>query len=124
MMTTIFIEDDVMLRKSLSQLLTKIIPDLQIVAVAGTVSEAIEKIICHQPEIILLDLNLREQCGLDVLRYFPQRTFEVVILTANSHLAEKFTVSAYNHSQNLGVSLDTSLLTTSHQMDQVLYYYC
>lgn len=88
-MTTIVIEDELMQRHWLCDNLTNLIPDITIVAVADTVGEAIEKIRHHNPELVILDLNLHQQSGFEVLHHFPHRTFEVIIVTAHWHLANK-----------------------------------
>ncbi|MCA2958910.1 MAG: LytTR family transcriptional regulator DNA-binding domain-containing protein [Silvanigrellales bacterium] len=60
--------------------------------------EAIEKIRQCEPQVVVLDIQMPEVSGFDVLLQFPERRFEVVFQTAFSEFALKaFDVAAVDY---------------------------
>ncbi len=62
----IIIDDHPMLRKGLSQLL-ELEDELYLVAEVGDSREALNVVLKHEPDLILLDINMPEQNGLQTL---------------------------------------------------------
>ncbi len=62
----IIIDDHPMLRKGISQLLS-LEDDLHLVAEVGESKNAVEVVLAHEPDLILLDLNMPGQDGLQTL---------------------------------------------------------
>jgi two-component system, LytTR family, response regulator len=52
--------------------------------------EAIDEIESLNPDVVFLDVEMPEMNGLDVLKYFPDRKFQIVFTTAH----EKYALSA------------------------------
>jgi two-component system LytT family response regulator len=50
-------------------------------------TEAMEKITSFKPDIVVLDVEMPSATGIDVLRNFPNRRFEVIFVTAYSNFA-------------------------------------
>lgn len=60
------------------------------VDVCGTnnkASRAIDEIDELQPDVLFLDVEMPEMCGLDVLKHFPERKFHVIFTTAHEKYA-------------------------------------
>ena len=76
MQKVFLVEDSPLVLGRLKDLLSGV-PGTQIVGEAGTASAAIAGILDAQPDIALLDLNLAEGSGLDVLRALHARMPQV-----------------------------------------------
>lgn len=63
----VLVDDHVIFRQSLSEIL-KTQPDLQLVGDAGSLSEAEALLADRKPDVLLLDLRLPGEYGLDLLR--------------------------------------------------------
>lgn len=81
-MKAILIDDEISNLENLRTLLTKHCPQVNIVATAQNVNEAVEAIEKHSPDLIFLDIQMGEQRGFDVLKQLPNRNFEVIFVTA------------------------------------------
>ncbi|MFT5009082.1 MAG: two-component system nitrate/nitrite response regulator NarL, partial [Granulosicoccus sp.] len=66
MTDVIIVDDHPMLRKGIAQLL-ELEPDLQLIAEIGDARDALKVILQHEPDLILLDLNMPGQDGLHTL---------------------------------------------------------
>ncbi len=80
-------DDHAMVREGLKQLI-ELEDDIIVVAQAGNGSEAIEKIIEYKPDIVLLDINMPELNGLEVLAYLRDNEINanVIILTIHNEV--------------------------------------
>lgn len=59
-------------------------PDFEVLATCGTVDEAWEAVATHTPDVVVLDLKLGDEDGLNLLRRLdPTRPPAVVVLTAS-----------------------------------------
>jgi two-component system LytT family response regulator len=84
---TILIEDDDRNRKKLSTLLARHCPNIEIVAMATDVSQGVEAIAQHKPELVLLDIQLPGGTGFDLLQQLPSLDFSLVFVTAHDQYA-------------------------------------
>jgi DNA-binding NarL/FixJ family response regulator len=73
-------------RDSLANLL-ETQPDMQVVAVAGAGSQVLELVQRHRPDVLVLELDLPEATGLEVLRTLGQAglSLPTLILTASDN---------------------------------------
>lgn len=80
-------DDHSMVREGLKQLV-ELEDDIIVVAQAGNGSEAIEKIIEYKPDVVLLDINMPELNGLEVLAYLRDNEINanVIILTIHNEV--------------------------------------
>lgn len=62
---------------------------LEIVAEASTITDGIDVIIKHKPEVVFLDIQMREGTGFDLLEKIEDKNFEVVFVTAFDQYAIK-----------------------------------
>ncbi len=77
-------DDHSMVREGLKQLV-ELEEDIIVVAQAGNGSEAIEKIIEYKPDVVLLDINMPEMNGLEVLSYLSENDIEAKVLILTIH---------------------------------------
>ena len=84
-MKAILIDDEISNLENLRTLLTKHCPQVNIVATAQNVIDAVNAIEQHLPDLIFLDIQMGEQTGFDVLNLLPKRNFEVIFVTAYDH---------------------------------------
>jgi len=81
-MRAIIVDDEVSNQENLQHLLKTYTPDVQVVAVAGDVSEAISVIKTHKPELVFLDIQLHAQSGFDLLKQLDNIDFAIIFVTA------------------------------------------
>lgn len=87
MISTIIVDDERLAREGLKGML-KEFTDLQIVAEAADVDEALELIDRHKPQLLFLDINMPEKNGFDLLEELIE-TPVVVFTTAYNEFAIK-----------------------------------
>ncbi|MCF8020212.1 MAG: response regulator transcription factor [Vallitaleaceae bacterium] len=80
-------DDHSMVREGLKQLV-ELEDDIIVVAQAGNGNETIEKIIEYNPDVVLLDINMPERNGLEVLTYLKQNDIiaNIIILTIHNEV--------------------------------------
>ncbi len=81
-MNAILIDDERANVENLQMLLQKHCPQVNILATANKVPDAIKMIEDCSPELVFLDIQMGEQTGFDVLRAISKRSFEVIFITA------------------------------------------
>ncbi len=67
---------------------------IQVVAEANEVSKAVDVIIANNPDVVFLDIRMREGTGFDVLERIENKKFEVVFVTA----FDQYAIKAFNFS--------------------------
>lgn len=96
--TAAIVDDDARLREGLRLLLSTYCPDVDIVAEAGTVAEAIHQIMVHRPDVVLLDVDLGDGTGMDVLSALEGIAVRTIFVTAHQQYAvEAFRHAAYHY---------------------------
>ncbi len=55
--------------------------DMEVVAIAQNGEEALEKIAEHQPDIIIMDIEMPGKTGLDVAEQLKDQEYKIIILT-------------------------------------------
>jgi two-component system LytT family response regulator len=63
--------------------------DLEVVGKAHNMIEGIERIVKEKPDLVLLDVEMPNGTGFDLLSNFPEKDFDVVFITAFNHYAIK-----------------------------------
>ena len=94
MIRALIIEDETSLRTLVKKFVQEIDKDIDIVAEAGNVLEAIKAINNNDPDIIFLDIMLPGGTGFDVLDSLKELRSEVVFITAY----DKYFLEAFKHS--------------------------
>lgn len=81
-MKAIIVDDEYHNIETLSRLLNSNFPEIKIAGSAGNVSEAVFLAQQHQPDLVFLDIQLRNETSFDFLNKVANRSFEVIFVTA------------------------------------------
>ncbi len=97
-MKTIIVDDEIFARKRILNLL-KDIPEIEVVAECNNGSSAIETINNLQPELLFLDINIRDMDGFQLLENIsPDKKPVVIFVTAHDDFALKaFEFDAFDY---------------------------
>lgn len=90
----ILVDDEDNAREYLANLLGKYCPDVHILGMAASVSEAIELIKQHPPQLLFLDIEMPKENGFELLKKLETIPFSVVFVTAY----EKYAIKAFKMS--------------------------
>ena len=93
-MKVIIIDDEARSRKSIANLLKLSPVEIELVAEAEDVQTGFEAIQKHKPELVLLDINMPDGSGFDLLKKFDQINFKIIFITAY----DEFAVRAFDFS--------------------------
>jgi len=86
-MRTIIIEDETRSLNHVMGMLAKHFTQVEVVGTAANAKEAIEKINALQPELLLLDIQLPDKNGFEMLTALGKYHFEVIFITAHHEYA-------------------------------------
>ena len=87
----IIIEDERNTKAALIAMIETYCIGLRVLATGETVMEAVDLINKHQPDIVFLDMVLPGENGLQLFKYFPNPTFQVIVISAH----DKYAIKAY-----------------------------
>jgi two-component system LytT family response regulator len=94
----IIVDDEADARSLLRSMLRDLKPTVNIVAEASSVQQAIAVIEFHKPQLVLLDVELSDGNGFDVLNTLEKQYFHVIFITGYDHYALKaFRYSAVDY---------------------------
>ena len=94
MIKALIVEDEIQSRQLLNTLIGKNCPDIEVVAKAANVKEAIEAIQKHQPHLVFLDITMPDGTGFDLLEKTSPVKFDIIFTTAT----DKYAVKAIKYS--------------------------
>jgi two-component system LytT family response regulator len=86
---TVIVDDEVHSSGDLKNLLLKYCRDVEVVAIAQTVQQAVAEIIERKPDLVFLDVELPDGDGFKVVEQFPGHNFNLVFVTAFDQYAIK-----------------------------------
>lgn len=89
MISAVIIDDELSGRKILSQLIGRHLEDIEVVGMAGSVAEGKNLIEETHPELIFLDIDMKDGTGFDLLDALSFRDFSLIFVTAYSEFALK-----------------------------------
>lgn len=97
---TIIVDDEKMARILLNGIVEEHCPNLEVVELCVDIPSAVKAIIKHQPELILLDIEMPGHNGLQLLDFFDdeQVNFSIIFITAyNKYATQAFKLSAIDY---------------------------
>ena len=78
----VIIDDEPHIRETLAKLIERHCPDARVVGLAGGVKSGTELIRDLEPELVLLDINMGDGTGFDVLHALSPVSFRVIFVSA------------------------------------------
>jgi len=93
-MRAIIVDDEAKSRNTLITSLNRYTPQVEIVADAASVVEALKKIKEHQPDLLFLDVQLPDGSGFDILELLPNLNFKIIFVSAY----DKYAIDAFKFS--------------------------
>ena len=98
MISAVIIEDEPKARRSLELMLKMYCPVVSVVGFAESVSEGVGVINKCNPNLIFLDIKLKNGSGFDLLKQFNEYSFRIIFTTAFEEFAVKaFKLSALDY---------------------------
>ena len=87
MIKAIIIDDEYFHRETIQLLLADYFPDVQVVAQAEGVEDAVSAIELHEPDLVFLDIEIKGGTGFHVLQKLKKRDFRLIFITAFNEFA-------------------------------------
>jgi DNA-binding NarL/FixJ family response regulator len=88
-MKVFLVEDSALLRTRLESLLGSI-PGVSVLGYADSAPEAVRRILEERPDVVVLDLHLREGNGLDVLRALRHAAANIATYVLTNYPEERY----------------------------------
>lgn len=86
---TIVVDDEPHSLEMLCGYLQEFSNNIEVIATASSAEEATKLVLKHQPELLFLDISMPGEDGLELVRKFPNPSFEFVYVTAHESYAVK-----------------------------------
>lgn len=97
-MKVLLVDDEVKARSVLTSHLSELGIDIEIVAEAENVAQAVKAIHKHEPDLVFLDVEMPGQDGFKLFNYLDEIHFQVIFVTGSrDHAIEAFKVSALDY---------------------------
>ena len=93
-MKILIVDDELSPREQSKRLLAEFFPEISVSAEAENVNSAYEAILIHQPDVVLLDVDMPDGTAFDLLKRLPQINFNIIFITAY----EKYALQAIKFS--------------------------
>ena len=98
MKKALIIDDEMRARRIMKVLLQENCPDIEVVAEAENVPEAVQLINKHRPDIVFSDIEMPEYSGFELLKFIKEPQFALIFVTAYQQYAIKaFEVAAVDY---------------------------
>ena len=80
----VLVDDHALVREGLRSVLAGF-DDMDVVAEADNIDAAIKAVVTHRPDVVLLDLQLNDEDGVDVVRALAAREMDMAVLVLSVH---------------------------------------
>ncbi len=87
--TAVIIDDEFQSRNVLSKLILDTVPGIKMIGQAADVDEAFITITDLKPQLVFLDIMMRDKTGFDLLQKFETYPFDIIFTTAFNEFAIK-----------------------------------
>ncbi len=82
---SVFLVDDSQVIQDHINLLLSELEGIEIVGRSGTVESAVDAILAEEPDVVLLDLHLRGENGLEVLHEIRSKKIETIVIVFTNY---------------------------------------
>jgi two-component system invasion response regulator UvrY len=89
MIRVMLVDDHRLVRAGLKRVLSEL-PDIEVVAEAGTGEEALDLVKPHLPDVVLMDINMPGMGGLEATRRMISRMPKLKVIAVSMHLEEPY----------------------------------
>ncbi len=89
MKKALVIDDENRTRDLIAKMINSFGLDIEAIAAGESVESGLRAIEEHHPDIVFLDIKMPDGTGFDLLRSIPNKTFEVIFITAHEEFAIK-----------------------------------
>lgn len=89
MTKAIIVEDEAASVNIIRKLTNRFDPEIEIIATASNVRDAVLELSRHDPDILFLDIELGDGLGFEILEQLPHLKAKVIFITAYEHYALK-----------------------------------
>jgi len=89
MIKAVIIDDEPAMQQVNSQLLSEYFPDIKLMGVADSIEKGTQLILKENPDLVLLDIELQDGTGFQLLQKLKPYTFKVVFITGFHSFAIK-----------------------------------
>ncbi|MBS1734768.1 MAG: response regulator transcription factor [Bacteroidetes bacterium] len=97
-MKLIIIDNEIPVRSSIKSLLLKCCPEITTIVEADGVQNGLQSISSFQPDIVLLDVEMDDGTGFDLMRELKNPSFQLIFVTAhNQYAIDAFRFSAIDY---------------------------
>lgn len=86
---TIIVDDEPDAVNFIKSIVIEYCPKLEVLGTAHSVRDGAKLIIEKDPDLVFLDVEMPHGSGFDLLAKFPEKTFDVIFITAFNHYAIK-----------------------------------
>jgi two-component system LytT family response regulator len=97
-MRIVLVDDDAAVRENLKTLLSIYVPSANVIAEADGVKEGVLCLKKHKPDLLLLDIEMQDGTGFDLLSIYGELDFKVIFVTGhNGYAIKAFKYSAVDY---------------------------
>lgn len=86
---TIIVDDEPDAVNFIDSIIREYCPNLEVIGIGHSAKEGTKLIVEKNPDLVFLDVEMPHGSGFDLLAGFPEKTFDVVFITAFNHYAIK-----------------------------------
>jgi two-component system LytT family response regulator len=86
---SLIIDDDPFIRDLLQDKLDQYFPEVEVLSMASSGTEGLQKIKTFQPDLIFLDVEMADMTGFEMLAQLVDIKFQTIFITSYSHYAIK-----------------------------------
>lgn len=87
MLRVVIIDDEPDAVKFIQGIISEYCPDLELAGIANSARDGIYIINQTHPDLVFLDVQMPHGSGFDLLSSFPEKSFDVIFITAYNHYA-------------------------------------
>jgi len=97
-MKAVIVDDEAPVRNTISTLLRESFSEITVCAMTGSIAEGYEAVMRHQPDLLLLDVELPDGLGFDLLKRLSPVRFRTIFITGHQEYAlDAIKVSALDY---------------------------